>query len=73
MTTPITAQEAVNIDRATEEQVYQQIINDLESAVNHFSNATSVDEDGRANKYAAQALLGKVQLTLKIMVPQKVA
>lgn len=62
---PITAQEAVNIDRSTEEQVYQQIINDLESAVTHFSNATSVEEEGRANKYAAQALLGKVQLTLK--------
>tara|TARA_R110002124_G_scaffold287323_6_gene472831 strand:- start:1454 stop:2932 length:1479 start_codon:yes stop_codon:yes gene_type:complete len=65
VTMPITAQEAVNIDRSTEEQVYQQIISDLESATTHFSNATTVHEDGRANKYAAQALLGKVYLTQK--------
>jgi tetratricopeptide (TPR) repeat protein len=65
VTTPITAQEAVNIGRSTEEQVYQQIISDLSNSANHFSNAATVHEDGRANKYAAQALLGKVYLTLK--------
>lgn len=65
VTTPITSQEAVNIKRSTEEQIYQSIINDLNQAVSHFSNAMAVHEDGRADKYAALSLLGKVHLTIK--------
>jgi len=64
VTTPITSQEAVEIKRSSEEQIYQSIINDLNQAINHFSNATDVHEDGRANKMAALALLGKVNLTI---------
>jgi tetratricopeptide (TPR) repeat protein len=61
---PITAQEAVNIGRASEQEVYTSILNDLNQAVIHFSNATGVKENGRANEHAARALLGKVHLTI---------
>lgn len=61
---PITSQEAVNIKRSTEEQIYQNIISDLLAAIGHFSKATDAEENGRANEGAANALLGKVYLTL---------
>lgn len=61
---PITSQEAVDIKRSPEEQVYATIINDLKEAANHFSKAKDEEEDGRANEGAALALLGKVYLTL---------
>lgn len=61
---PITSQEAVEIGRATEQEVYQTIINDLNQAIIHFTKATAVKENGRANEHAARALLGKVLLTL---------
>jgi len=63
VTTPITAQEAVTIGRATEQEVYQTIVDDLNQAINYFSNAMDIHEDGRANKFAALSLLGKVHLT----------
>ncbi len=62
---PITSQEAVGIQRATEEQVYDQILKDLTEAIGHFAKATDVEETGRANQWAAQGMLGKVYLTLK--------
>lgn len=61
---PITAQEAVNIGRSTEQEIYQSIISDLNQAISHFSNATAVKENGRANEHASRALLGKVHLTI---------
>lgn len=61
---PITSQEAVNIKRSTEEQIYESIINDLKEAAGRFSQAKDVKENGRANEQAAHALLGKVYLTL---------
>ncbi|SHM76725.1 Starch-binding associating with outer membrane [Cyclobacterium lianum] len=64
VTSPITSQEAVEIKRSSEAEVYQSIINDLNQAVSHFSLSENVHEDGRANKYAALSLLGKVNLTL---------
>ncbi|MCC5939474.1 MAG: RagB/SusD family nutrient uptake outer membrane protein [Lunatimonas sp.] len=61
---PITAQEAVNIGRSTEQEVYGSIISDLNQAISHFTSATGVKENGRANEHAARALLGKVHLTI---------
>jgi len=61
---PVSAQEAVEIKRSSEDQVYQQITDDLKSAVNHFSISQNVEENGRANLGSANALLGKVSLTL---------
>lgn len=63
--TPITAQEATDIKRSSEEEVYASIISDLNEAVTQFSNASDVAEDGRASIGAAQALLGKVYLTAR--------
>lgn len=63
--TPITSQESVGIKRSGEALVYDSIVNDLKQAVVHFSNAKNVEENGRANLGAANALLGKVYLTLK--------
>ncbi|HEV7350326.1 RagB/SusD family nutrient uptake outer membrane protein [Telluribacter sp.] len=65
VTTPITSQEAVNIKRATEAEVYEQIIKDLNEAITRFGNARDVEENGRANERAAQGMLGKVYLTLR--------
>ena len=61
---PITSQEAVNIKRTAEEQVYESIINDLKESAASFAMAKDVEENGRANEEAANALLGKVYLTL---------
>lgn len=63
--TPITSQEAVNIKRSDEALVYETIIDDLQKAAAHFSNANDVEENGRANHGAALSLLGKVYLTLQ--------
>ncbi|MEJ7739866.1 MAG: RagB/SusD family nutrient uptake outer membrane protein [Chitinophagaceae bacterium] len=61
---PIISSEAVNIKRSTEDQVYTQIVADLKQAITHFTAARDVEENGRANFGAANALLGKVYLTL---------
>lgn len=61
--TPIIAQDAVNVKRSTEEQVYASIINDLKQAATRFASAKDVDEVGRANETAVLSLLGKVYLT----------
>ena len=50
-------------DRTAVDQVYNQIITDLEAAIQNLP--TSQPETGRIRKTAAQALLGKVHLTLK--------
>jgi len=65
VTTPITSQDAVSIKRATEEQVYAQIVKDLTESIARFAKSSDVAETGRANEWAAQGMLGKVQLTLK--------
>lgn len=65
VTTPVSGQEAVGIKRSTEEQVYAQIVKDLTESIGHFTKARDIAETGRANEWAAQGMLGKVQLTLK--------
>ena len=60
---PITAAEAVTTDRSEEEQIYEQIIQDLQEAAARFAMASDVEETGRADEDAANALLGKVYLT----------
>ena len=57
--------DAIDIKRSTVDDTYKQIIADLEAAIEHLSQASDVEEKGRANKGAAQALLGKVYLTIK--------
>lgn len=61
---PTTSQEAVNIKRSTEVQVYDSIISDLKQAAERFAKAKDVEEVGRANELSALSLLGKVYLTL---------
>ena len=63
--TPISAAEALQIGRSTEEEVYTSIVNDLSAAIAQFEGAESLNENGRANLYSSYALLGKVYLTLK--------
>jgi hypothetical protein len=63
--TVATAEEAVGIKRSTEAEVYQIIVDDLKEAASHFSNATDVEENGRASWGAAAGLLGKVYLYMK--------
>ncbi|MBA4140279.1 MAG: RagB/SusD family nutrient uptake outer membrane protein, partial [Segetibacter sp.] len=61
---PLLSTEAIGIKRSTEDQVYTQIVADLKEAITHFTVATDVEENGRANLGAANALLGKVYLTI---------
>lgn len=63
--TPISAAEALKIGRSSEDEIYNSIINDLNSAIDQFEGATKLEENGRANLYSAYALLGKVYLTRK--------
>lgn len=63
--TPISATEALKMERSSEDEVYTSIINDLNSAIAQFQGATKLEENGRANLYSAYALLGKVYLTRK--------
>lgn len=65
VTGPITSQQAVDIKRSAADQVYEAIVADLKTAVARFANARDVEENGRANEMAAQALLGKVYLTMQ--------
>lgn len=61
---PITAVEAMEYKRAGEDDVYANIIDDLQKSAEHFSKSEAVHENGRAGRYAALGLLGKVFLTL---------
>lgn len=60
---PLVSQEAVNVKRSTESQVYDQIIADLKASRMAFGAAADVHENGRASEWAALSLLGKVYLT----------
>lgn len=63
--TPISAQEALPMSRVSEQEIYASIISDLQAAINQFATAVKLEENGRANLYSAQGLLGKVYLTIK--------
>lgn len=56
--------EAFTQDRASVEEVYAQIINDLENAFNSLPDAYDVENRGRATRGAALTMLGEVYLTL---------
>lgn len=56
----LTAGDSGSLQRAPESEVYEQIETDLRNAINVLP--TSQSQKGRATKYAAQALLGKVYL-----------
>jgi hypothetical protein len=68
--TPISAAEAKTINRSSEADIYKFIEADLKTATGYLSNlkfsqiATAAVNVGRANSWAAKALLGKVYLTL---------
>ncbi|MEM9833741.1 MAG: RagB/SusD family nutrient uptake outer membrane protein [Bacteroidota bacterium] len=60
-TEPTTSTEGLDLPRASEEEVYQQVIIDLSEAVAQLPEVSL--EPGRANQIAANTLLAKVQLT----------
>ncbi len=64
VTKVITGREAVEIKRTAVQEVYLQIIEDLQNAHDHFSKSGNVEEKGRANDAASLGLLGKVYLTI---------
>ena len=64
--TPVSSltQEELYVEQATEEEVYEQIQNDLQEAVNLPRHTAYADADrGRATSGAAKSLLSKVYLT----------
>lgn len=59
----LTASDSGTLQRASAEEVYAQIVNDLTNAKNTLPADAS--QKGRATKYAAHALLGKVYLYME--------
>ncbi|MEO5997321.1 MAG: RagB/SusD family nutrient uptake outer membrane protein, partial [Chitinophagaceae bacterium] len=64
ITSVVTADDARNIPRATEQQIYSVITEDLQDAVSKLPQPSAVLQ-GRASKGAAVALLAKVYVYLK--------
>lgn len=62
---PVSSKDAVEIKRATETVIYDQITKDLTEAIVKLEQAREVEVNGRVSESAALALLGKVYLTLK--------
>jgi hypothetical protein len=58
-------QQGYAIPRTAASKVYEQIINDLSFAESNLPTAITTAEGGRASRWAAKALLGKVYLTQK--------
>ncbi|MEI7499596.1 MAG: RagB/SusD family nutrient uptake outer membrane protein [Bacteroidota bacterium] len=61
-TTPLPPSEYFNVTQAKPEEVYGQIEKDLKEAIAVLPDAVASGENGRATKFAAIALLGKVIL-----------
>ena len=70
---PVASQDAVNVKRSTEAQVYETIVSDLKLAATRFAAAKEVEEVGRANEMSALTLLGKVYLTIQRYAEAEVA
>ncbi|SFD24467.1 RagB/SusD family nutrient uptake outer membrane protein [Spirosoma endophyticum] len=64
VTTPLTGEESYGVLRSPQSAVYDQIKKDLIYAADKLPLASAITMPGRASKGAAQALLGKVYLTL---------
>lgn len=64
VTTPLTGEESYGVLRSPQSAVYDQIKKDLVYAADKLPLASAITMPGRASKGAAQALLGKVYLTL---------
>jgi len=64
-TSPLTIDEARDLDRTEVEKVYTQIIDDLNLSIDYLPETVPDDEYGRVTKYAAMAYLAKVHMTLK--------
>lgn len=62
--TPTGDIDANNFAASTEEEVYAQIIRDLEFAAANLKHAKDMDEFGHANKMAAHGILARVYLTM---------
>ena len=59
----VSGDEAIDIKRTAEAEVYARIVDDLKQSIDHFSSTEGFGEKGRADLYAANAMLGKVYLT----------
>lgn len=62
VTTPLTIEESYKIDRATIEEVYDLILQDLNDAAESLPSEYDNANTGRATKWAAKGFLGKVYL-----------
>lgn len=61
---PVTVTESYSIARTSANEIYSQIISDLEYSENNLPLLSEAERIGQATKGAAQGLLGKVYLTL---------
>lgn len=60
---PVTIDESFELKRSSVDDVYQQIITDLQDASSSLPGSYSGNEVGRIDRFAAKALLGRVYLT----------
>jgi hypothetical protein len=64
VTKEVSISEAKNLPRTPAAEIYKQIVDDLTYAAGALPNAYAAGDKGRATKWAAKALLGKVYLTM---------
>ena len=64
VTAPIENEEALGLPRASLEEVYAQIIQDLQYAAANLDPVYTGDDAGRVGSLAAKALLGEVYMTM---------
>lgn len=64
VTKSVTPEEATKIKRATVQETYNLIINDLKDAINRLPKTYAGADIGRATKYSAEGLLGRVYVAM---------
>lgn len=64
VTNSVTPDEAVKIKRATVQETYDLIVSDLKDAIDRLPKSYSSEDVGRATKYSAEGLLGRVYITM---------
>jgi len=64
VTASVTPEGALKVKRATVQETYNQIVSDLQDAIARLPASYSSADVGRATKYSAEGLLGRVYMTM---------
>lgn len=69
--TPTTSVDQINVPRSSLQEVYTQIVNDMEKATELLWEDLPAGHNGRISKYAAKAILANVYLTIASLAEHK--